>query len=135
MADTVEQLALDLALNRVGQLERALSDLRARALEQAGPTVINGLGLGVFCVSIAASACVLVPKASVVLALSEHGILEVAEVEQLDLPAVVDRVARRLDFFAAESRQTFRRLTVASRLATISLVVEVILWSVETIVA
>ena len=153
VADTVERLALDLALNRLGQLERALSDLRARtgtlvaassvvvsllgarALEQAGPTVINGLGLGVFCISIGASAYVLLPKASVVLAVSAHELLEVAHEGQLDTPAVVAQAARWLDFFAEESQQTFRMLMVGYRLATSALLLDVILWSVETILA
>ena len=151
MAGTVERLALDLALNRLGQLERALSDLRARtgtlvaassvavsllgaqALEQAGPTALNAVGLAAFCITIGASAYVLLPKDSVILAFSGNSLVEIARREQLDLPGVERRVARWLDFFADESQRAIRRLGVGYRCATAALVVEVVLWSVEAI--
>lgn len=145
----LNRLAYELSLRRLTQQEAEISDLRARTGTLLAASAIAGsvlgtrafdgrgiqapvvLGLGAFAASILCAAFVLLPRRDLVFAISGSVLADSESGAPGGMAETYRRLAFWLDGFAEENDVRLQPLIRAYKGATLALVAEVILWSIE----
>ena len=145
------RLAYELSLRRLDRQENALSELRARtgtllaasavaasvlgthALDRSHLRETAILGIGSFVVSILSAAFVLLPKQDLVFSISGSVLVEAEQSDEGGIGETYRRLSFWIDGFAEANDIRLQAIIRAYKIATLALVFEVILWSIELV--
>ena len=149
MDTDLARFAFELAIRRLEQQERSVSELRARTGTVLGASAITASvlgvrtvgvdrsralfvsGLGAFVVSVLASILVLLPLSGLAFAVRSSAVAESERDDPDGIGETFRRLAYWIEGFAEENDERRRNLAAAFGIATATLALEAILWSVE----
>ena len=147
-AGNLERIAYEAALSALAEQESALRDLRARsgslltaaaltvsflgakALEE-GLDVVAWLAIAAFAVTLLGTLYVLLPKDGVIFALDGPELYVQLWDIRHDEPEMHRTLAYWVSAFRAQNKPSVDRLYLAFRIATATLITQVVLWAAE----
>lgn len=151
--ERLNSLAYELSLRALDQQERVLGELRsrtglvfagssiaasflgARAVANHGLGWLSSIALAAFAVSLAPTIYILLPKGTFVFALRGTTLIEDPQTNSLEISELHRRLAYWLEGFYVDNQPAIARLYRLYQLAVAAVVLEVILWGVQIVLA
>jgi len=113
----------------------AASFLGARAVANHGLGWLSSVALAAFAVSLAPTIYILLPRGAFVFALRGTTLIEDPQTNSLEIPELHRRLTYWLEGFYVANRPAIARLYRLYQLAVTAVVLEVILWGVQLVLA